>query len=241
MIPIRAQRHSKRPPLVVWGIAVACAGVLVRLALLPEDRAAAIVQALGVTPQSLLAFPPSAEALLTLLTAPFMHAGWLHLAGNLLFLLVFGPPVLDRLRSARFISLYIGAGIVGALAHSLAHPMSAAPLVGASGAIAGILGAHLVLEPKSQVTTIVPLLVYFEVARLPAAFVIALWFLLQLASALAPVAASAQSASVAWYAHLGGFAFGMAFAAWTRYASPKRERRPEGRRGTRQSSRRRAA
>lgn len=241
MIPIRAQRHSTRPPLAVWAIALACTGALVRLAWLPEARAASIVQALGVTPASLLALPPSPEAILTLVTAPFLHAGWLHLAGNLLFLVVFGPPVLDRMRTNKFVVLYLASGIVAALAHALAQPTSSTPLVGASGAIAGILGAHLVLEPRARVTTIVPVLVYFEVASLPAAFVIALWFLLQLASALAPVAATAQAASVAWFAHIGGFAFGMLFAVLSGGTPSKRERRPAGRRSVNTNGRRKAA
>lgn len=236
MIPLRTDRRSARPPVAVWAVALMCAAALARLASLPDRRAVEIVNALGVKPAALLAHPLDADQALTLVTSTFLHAGWVHLAGNLLYLLVFGPPVLDRLRWKSFLALYVSGGIVGALAHTLAHPSSVAPLVGASGAIAAILGAHLVLEPRAQVTTVVPVIVFFEVARLPAAFVIAVWFALQLASALAPVAA--MPSPIAWYAHLGGFALGAAFAApfalRSRSAAntsrSKRERRPAGRR-----------
>lgn len=217
----------------VWIVAILCVAALVRLATLPDARAAAIVAALGVTPSRLLASPLSPAQLLTLAVSPFLHAGWIHLAGNLLYLLVFGPAVHERLGTRGFVALYLAGGVAGAVAHSLAHPASTAPLVGASGAIAAVLGAHLLLEPRAKVTTLVPVLVFFEVAALPAAFVIALWFALQLASAVAPVADVALP--IAWYAHIGGFVLGLVGASLfvtsnaARIGS-KHRRRPRGRR-----------
>lgn len=232
MIPVRAQRRSTRPPIAVWMIALACIAVLVRLAYMPDPRAAAVVLALGVTPTRFLSAPLQPDRLLTLIASPFLHAGWIHLVGNMIYLVVFGPPVLDRLGTTRFVGLYMTAGIVGAIAHSLANPSSTAPLVGASGAIAGVLGAHLVLEPRARVTTVIPVVIFFEVAALPAAFVIGVWFALQLASAMAPVAASAAPAAIAWYAHIGGFAAGLLLGMVTLLTRPpaKRRRHPEGRR-----------
>lgn len=212
MIPVRAHSPVGRRPVVTWLLAAACAGILVRLAMQPAADAASIVTALAVVPARLLADPWSAQAV-TLVSATFLHAGWVHLAGNLLYLLVFGPAVESRLGHRAFLMVYLAAGAVGALTHTLLHPSSAVPLVGASGAIAGVLGAHLVLEPRTKVTTIVPAMVVFEIAALPAAFVIALWFLAQLASGLAPVATQAEAASVAWFAHVGGFAAGSLLAA----------------------------
>jgi membrane associated rhomboid family serine protease len=171
----------------------------------------------------LLADPLAPEQLVTLVTSAFLHAGWVHLAGNLLYLIVFGPIVESRLGALRFSLLFVASGMVGAVAHVMAGPESSVPMVGASGAIAGVLGAHVVLEPRSRITTVVPVIVFVEVAVLPAAFVIALWFVLQLASALAPVAPQATEGQVAWFAHLGGFVTG---AVLSRIAAA-------GRKGTR--------
>lgn len=185
-----------------------CAGALLRLAMLPAPRASTIVTALGLVPQRFLSDPFAPEQLVTLVTCCFLHAGWVHLGGNLLFLAVFGPVVEDALGWRRFLVVYLAAGAAGALAHLWVTPESPVPLVGASGAIAGVLGAHLVLEPRGRITTVIPVIVFFEVASIPAAFVIGLWFLTQLASGLAPVGDTAQH--VAWFAHLGGFMAGAA-------------------------------
>lgn len=206
VIPIRAHGSDLRRSYATWIISALCVAALVRLATLPDDTAAAIVSALGVVPARLLASPSAPSQLLTLLTSAFLHAGWVHLAGNMLFLLVFGPIVEQRLGWWRYAALYSASGLVGALTHVVVHPSSASPLVGASAAIAGVLGAHLVLSPHSKITTVIPALIYFEIAVLPAGFVIGLWFLLQIASAVAPV--TELAAPVAWYAHLGGFATG---------------------------------
>jgi len=193
---------------------------MVRLALLPDERAIAVLEALGVVPARFLAAPLSPAQLVTLVTSSFLHAGWVHLGGNMLYLAVFGPTVEMHLGRARYMLLYLAAGAAGALLHTLAHPTSTLPLVGASGAIAGILGAHIVLEPRGKITTLIPIVVYVEVASLPAAFVIAFWFALQVTSLLAPVAEGGAS-TVAWYAHIGGFVVGAAIAT---AAAPNRNR-----------------
>lgn len=207
MIPLRAEK-APGFAAIVWLLAAGFTALLVRLAYLPDDRAGAIVSALGVVPARFLAAPASPGQLATLLTSAFLHAGWVHLAGNVLYLVVFGPRVEARLGRMRFLALFLSAGMAGALAHVASNPGSSAPLVGASGAIAGVLGAYLVLEPRSKITT----LIVVEIAVLPAAFVIAMWFALQLVSAVAPVASGADTA-VAWFAHLGGFAAGAATGA----------------------------
>jgi membrane associated rhomboid family serine protease len=182
--------------------------MLIRLATLPDERAVQIMLALAVVPARLLEEPWGGQAL-TLLTSCFLHAGWVHLLGNMLFLAVFGPPVESRLGWWRFSALFAAAGVVGALAHVWARPDSLVPLVGASGAIAGVLGAHLVLEPKAKVTVLIPAFVTLEVASLPAAFVIALWFALQVASNVASVTSQTPVDSVAWMAHIAGFVAGV--------------------------------
>jgi membrane associated rhomboid family serine protease len=197
--------------VVVWVLIAACIAVLVRLVSLPDARASIVMLELAVVPSRLSATWLSPQ-LLTLLTSCFLHAGWVHLAGNTLFLAVFGPPVEARLGWRAFLALYLACGVAGCLAFTLLHPQSAVPLVGASGAIAGVLGAHLALEPRARVTTVVPAFVSVEVASLPAAFVIALWFAFQIASTLAPVTSAGAQTGVAWAAHIAGFAAGVALA-----------------------------
>lgn len=212
MIPLKAQSSRTGRPLVAWAIAALCAGAMVRLTLQPAPDAAAIVMALGVVPSRLLDDPWAPGQLVTLVSSAFLHAGWVHLIGNVLYLVVFSPAVESRLGHLRFLGLYLVCGAVGALGHALLHPGSTAPLLGASGAIAGVLGAHLVLEPRTRITTLVPAVVIVEIAALPAAFVIGLWFVAQLASGLAPVVPGAGG-TTAWFAHLGGFAAGALIAA----------------------------
>lgn len=212
MIPLRSEKRFSGFPFAVWLAAALCVAVSVRLALLPWDRALAIFRALAVVPRRLLEAPTEPGQLITLVTATFLHAGWLHLFSNLLYLLVFGPAVHSRLGWRGFTGLYLISGVVGSVAYSLAHPVSMSPLVGASGAIAGVLGAHLVLEPRARITTLIPIFVVIEVASLPAAFVIALWFGLQVLSTLAPVVEGSAQESIAWLAHIGGFATGLALA-----------------------------
>jgi membrane associated rhomboid family serine protease len=229
MIPLRTENRLSGKAWVTWGVAIACTAVLVRLALMPDERAAAIVWELAVVPSRLLAVPFAPTQLLTLVTATFLHAGWLHLAGNLIYLLVFGPTVEYRCGHGRFFLLYLASGAVGALLHALVYPASDVPLVGASAAIAGVLGAHLLLEPRVRVTTAVPVVVFFEIASLPAGFLIALWFALQVVLALAPATQSGVE-SVAWFAHVGGFATGAVFALPLALGSRRRMGRKRTRR-----------
>lgn len=210
MIPVRSKVRSGIHPFSVWALAVACFLVLVRLALLPDAAATRITRSLGVVPARLMGSPTDPGQLLTLVTSSLLHAGWLHLLVNVLYLVVFGPIVEARLGRLRFVALFAAAGVCGALLHTLTHPASTVPLVGASGAVAGVLGAHLVLEPHGRIVTAVPVVVFVEIAELPASFVIALWFAIQVAAVLGP--ATASGSPVAWYAHLGGFALGMTMA-----------------------------
>jgi membrane associated rhomboid family serine protease len=200
----------------------------VRLALIPDERATAIVWSLAVVPSRLLAIPRDPAQALTLVTSVFLHAGWLHLAGNLLYLLVFGPNVEMQLGRGRYLVLYAVSGVAGALLHAFMNPTSSVPLVGASAAIAGVLGAHIVLAPKAKVTTAVPFVFYFELATLPAAFVISLWFAFQVVLAIAPEARSGAE-SVAWFAHLGGFTTGMLMASPTALGAGRRRRKSHAR------------
>ena len=142
---------------------------------------------------------------LSVLTAMFLHAGWAHLLGNMLFFVIFGNNIEDRLGRLRFLLFYLVSGYVAAYGYALAFSGSTAPLIGASGAIAGVLGAYFVLYPRARVTTLVPFLLFLPF-RLPAWLVLGFWFVLQyLYSAGNGVAAGAD---VAYFAHVAGFLFG---------------------------------
>jgi hypothetical protein len=145
---------------------------------------------------------------LTVLTSMFLHGGWLHLAGNMWYLWIFGDNVEDRLGHSRFLLFYLLAGIVAASLHCVFNPASQLPTVGASGAIAGVLGAYLVAFPHARVVTLVPLFPFFQVLALPAVLVLGLWILMQFFSGALSLG-SGTGGGVAWWAHIGGFVFGL--------------------------------
>lgn len=153
---------------------------------------------------------PRWEVLLSIVTSMFMHGGWLHIAGNMLFLWVFGDNVEDRLGKLGYLLFYLAAGVVAALVQSFADPGNVTPVVGASGAIAGILGAYIVWYPRATVNVIIPFFILiFIPLPIPAVIMIGLWFLQNLFTGLATVGnAAAPDQGVAWFAHIGGFIFG---------------------------------
>lgn len=145
-------------------------------------------------------------ALVTLLTSTFLHAGWLHLLSNVLYLGVFGLPVERRLGAARFALLYLVSGLVGSLAYLLAQPASEVPAVGASGAIAGVIAAHLVLFPGATLGSLAPVLFLHVVESTPTLLLLVVWLATQLFSS---VASLTSSTGIAWWAHVGGFVGGL--------------------------------
>jgi rhomboid family protein len=151
--------------------------------------------------------PPSQpSSWLTLITSMFMHGGLLHIAGNMLFLWVFGNNIEDSMQKWRFVIFYLGAGIVANLAQVLVNPDSTAPGVGASGAIAGVLGAYAILYPRARIVTAVILIFFITLIELPALWVLGGWFLLQILDAsFQPLGGG----GVAYFAHIGGFLFGL--------------------------------
>jgi len=206
LIPLGDSRRSRRRPWSTWGLAAACAAAFAwQLSL--GGAAAATIERLAVSPAEIAAFSHPPTLLPRIVAAMFLHAGWLHLAGNLAFLLVFGDDVEGALGARRQLTLYFGAGLVATLAQAAATPRSHLPLVGASGAIAGLLGAFLVLFPKARLSGVLPLGCLLVPMKSRAYLFLPAWFLLQLASALlAPVGEGGSG--VAWYAHLAGFAAG---------------------------------
>jgi membrane associated rhomboid family serine protease len=212
MFPLSDDNPRALAPIVTGTIIAVCVAVFLwQLSLGPLGEARAYF-ALGMIPARLfgeaelsqsIAAPP---AWLTVLTSMFMHGGWLHLGGNMLYLWIFGDNVEDSMGRARFAAFYALCGAAAAMTQALIDPSSRVPMVGASGAIAGVLGAYLLLHPRATVRT----LIFFgliTIVHVPAVIVLGVWFLLQLWSAAStPVG----EPGVAFWAHVGGFVAGMA-------------------------------
>lgn len=152
----------------------------------------------------------AAAAGITLLTSTFLHAGWFHLGANMVYLGVFGPPVERRIGGPRFAAIYVVSGLVGSLAYLMAQPLSQTPAVGASGAIAGVIAANLVLFPGATLGSLAPVLFLHVVESTPTLLLLLVWLATQV---LSSVASLTTSTGIAWWAHLGGFASGLVLAA----------------------------
>jgi len=160
--------------------------------------------------------PAAADPLgrhLPLLTSMFLHGGWAHLLGNMVYLWIFGDNVEDRLGHLRYLAFYLATGVAAGLAHAYLNPESAVPTVGASGAISGVLGGYFMLFPRARVLALVPLVfVFVEVVELPAVLYLGFWFLMQFLSGTLALALGGEAGGVAWWAHVGGFVAGMVLA-----------------------------
>lgn len=199
MIPLRDVIPSRRTPIVTIGLIAANTGVFVYQQSLSASGLDTFVRTFALVPSRL--------SPVTFVTSMFLHAGWLHLAGNMLYLWIFGDNIEDRLGRGRFLVFYVLCGLAAAYAQVAADPGSRVPIVGASGAIAGVLGAYFVLFPRSRVLTLIPLVVVFRVVEIPAVYLLGFWLLLQLAGGLQTIGAAAAGA-VAFWAHAAGFAAG---------------------------------
>jgi membrane associated rhomboid family serine protease len=162
----------------------------------------------------------------TLMTSLFLHAGIVHLAGNMLYLFIFGPAIEERLGHFRFLIFYLLAGIVSGLAMVAMSPQSAVPVVGASGAIAGILGAYLVLNPGARLATVLPWPIRPRLVRVPAVAYLLIWFAVQLAFGASADGRSPLPGGVAWWAHVGGFLSGLALGPLLAHPVKPRRRSP---------------
>lgn len=144
--------------------------------------------------------------LITILTSMFMHGSWLHIIGNMVFLWAFGPEVEDAMNPGRYVAFYLIGGVVAMLAQVVASPHSTVPTLGASGAIAAVMGAFLVTYPRDQIRSLLVIFIFVRTTFIPAAILIGVWFLLQLLNA--GEVATVQTGGVAYLAHVGGFIFG---------------------------------
>src|SRR3954464_2190172 len=203
MIPLRDVIPSRTTPYITVAIIIVNALAWFFELALPRDVLPAFLQVYGVVPAD---FSP-----VTLITSMFLHGGWSHVLGNMWYLWIFGDNVEDRMGHTRFLVFYLLCGIVAALGQIAMNPQSTLPTIGASGAIAGVMGAYFVLYPHSRVLTLIPLIIIFEVIELPAIMLLGFWFLMQLFSAgtVAITATTHGSGGVAFMAHVAGFVSGM--------------------------------
>ncbi|MBI3805080.1 MAG: rhomboid family intramembrane serine protease [Nitrospirae bacterium] len=165
-------------------------------------------------------------AVSSVLTSMFLHGGFMHLAGNMLYLWIFGNNIEDVMGHVRFILFYLVCGVIAAYTHALTDPGSRIPMVGASGAISGVLGAYLVLFPHAKVLTLVPIGFFIQLIRIPAVLVLGIWFLVQFVSGIFGYSGifGSQSGGIAWFAHIGGFLAGMVLI----YPFKKKQRQRQG-------------
>jgi membrane associated rhomboid family serine protease len=220
VIPLRTdlQRHSValfNGLLILLNVAV----FFYELSL-PPQQGQALVFAFGLTPaqmQLLFASPGISlgQAFLPMLTSMFLHGGWMHLLGNMLFLWVFGGGVEEALGHFQYVVFYLFCGVGAAIVHTVFNWGSRIPTVGASGAISGVMGAFVVLFPRARVTTLIPALFLFFTVQIPAVLMMGYWFFIQVFSGVASLGISDQG-GVAWWAHVGGFLLGAFLAAGMR-------------------------
>ncbi len=208
-LPLYDDNPIQHTPVVTYALIGMCIGAF--LWQLGQDPEIVTFQ-FGMIPARLFGHPrlPPELAIIppwaTLLTSMFLHGGWLHLGGNLLFLWIFGNNVEDLLGRARYVVLYLGSGVAAALVQALLAISSQVPMIGASGAIAGVLGAYLMTYPRANVHCLVWIVIFFWIVTVPAWILLGLWFLMQLLSGLA---AGPAAPGVAFWAHVGGFAAGI--------------------------------
>ena len=216
MIPLGDSVPIRSWPVVTWGLIGINVWVFFHELALGSNLEA-FIQVWGFVPARyflLAATAPGewADRYVPLFSSMFLHGGWAHLIGNMIYLWIFGDNVEDRLGHLRYLVFYLLSGVAAALAQAYLFPDSTIPTVGASGAISGVLGAFLVLFPTARVFTLVPLLLFFPVVELPAVLYLGFWFLMQLVSGTASLAAAADAGGVAWWAHVGGFVVGVVLA-----------------------------
>jgi membrane associated rhomboid family serine protease len=215
MIPLHDDVPSRRFPIVtVTIIAINALVFIYQLTLSPAELRQFVFE-YGVIPARFTGpggfFGELAQGgWVPLLTSMFMHGGWLHLISNMWYLWIFGDNIEDLMGYGRFIAFYLITGFIASLAHMYLNMDSQIPSIGASGAIAGVLGGYLLMFPHARVLTLVPIFFILQVIRIPALILLGFWFLIQFLSGAAAVVDARQAAGVAWWAHIGGFLAGLA-------------------------------
>jgi len=211
MFPLYDTARSHKFPLV--NLALIVANTLAFLYEIGMEAAAlqAFIFTWGLVPSHLLNDPSSGW--INILTSMFLHGGWLHIINNMWVLFIFGDNVEARLGSIRYLIFYLLGGATAALLQTYVLPNSTVPMIGASGAVAAVLGAYLILFPRSRVASLVPILFVFTLIEIPAVLFLLFWFVLQLYSGLFAIQGGGGS-GIAWWAHVGGFIFGVVMVSF---------------------------
>jgi membrane associated rhomboid family serine protease len=206
VFPLRDAVRPRSRPYVTWALILFSLAAFVMSALFQPGLFEGLVLEYGLVPARLSWANPASW--LTLVTSIFLHGGWFHVISNLWTLFIFGDNVEDRMGHLCFLAFYLASGVVAGLAHVALAPTSTLPTIGASGAIAGVLGAYFVLYPSARVLTLVPLIFIPWLVEIPAFIYLGIWFLSQLSSVLLNLGAAGDFGGIAWWAHIGGFTFG---------------------------------
>jgi len=228
LIPIRDENPTRRFPILTVALIATNVAIFLYMLLLPgEVERNLVIAQYALYPKAIMTgmavTPHSVEPVyLTIITSMFLHGGFLHIAFNMLFLWIFGNNVEDVLGRLKFIIFYVLTGAAGAFAHIATEPLSTIPTIGASGAISGILGAYLVLFPNARVLTVIPIIFFIEIIRIPAIILIGFWFVLQILSGLFQLGLGTSGGGVAYFAHIGGFVAGVALIIVMARRRPRR-------------------
>jgi membrane associated rhomboid family serine protease len=206
MLPIRDTIRSRTFPIVNLSIIAVNVVVFLFEEILPHQTLEPLFRYFGLVPAELSLFNPIRW--FTLITSMFLHGSWFHLISNMWTLFIFGDNVEDRMGSGRYLLYYLLAGTAAGLTQVFSMPGSTLPTIGASGAIAGVLGAYFILYPGAKVITMIPVFIFPWFVDIPAFLYLGIWFVSQLSSGLLSLGAVSDFGGVAWWAHIGGFVFG---------------------------------
>lgn len=200
MFPVSDVIPSRTTPVVTIGLIMLTALAFLYELQLDRPELQTLVGTYGVTPAHLV-WP-------TLMTSLFLHAGWIHVGGNMLYLWIFGDNVEDALGRVRYLIFYLVCGTAAAAGQIAVHPTAMTPLIGASGAVSGVMGAYLVLYPRSRVLTAIFVIFFLDLIEVPAVVFLGIWFVLQLFSGVGSIGAETLDGAIAFWAHVGGFVTG---------------------------------
>lgn len=215
MVPLRDDNPTSITPVVTYGLIGINIAVFVFQLSLSQEGIDGFFDAWALVPAQLTesfqgAIQTPIDEWITLLSSQFLHGGFFHIGGNLLYLWVFGNNIEDRLGHVKFLIFYLGCGALAGLAQWIFDPSSAVPTIGASGAIAGVMGAYILRFPRARIVTLIPLIIFFTTVRIPAVFFLGFWFVQQALFSIASLGSDMGSGGgVAYWAHSGGFVFGL--------------------------------
>jgi membrane associated rhomboid family serine protease len=217
MFPLKTTVPRRQEPLVTWGLIVINCMIFLMQAGMDEAELAALIDRFALVPARYFGDGGSGN-LVPFISHSFLHGGWLHLILNMWTLWLFGPAVEDRLGSAKYLLFYLICAVLASLTFAVLDPASRVPMLGASGAIAGVLGSYTIMFPWSRVIVLVPVLFFPLFFTLPAIVFTGLWFLAQVLSGTAQLSTGSEAGGVAWWAHVGGFVAGIALTPLLRHS-----------------------